>query len=157
MFQYIKTIENLENISPMHLFRDVLGVISDINVDTCSFIFYAEDTEISFKCRYTDDKIISGLHENDSVILGGLYFNDYVDEAHIIVSKLEKAPFKLTGSMLQDSLMLAEESYNIIHVMGGNGYISDEDWGKLQELYLNYRDLIKNIRTEKDLGVYKNE
>ena len=154
MWMYLKTIENLENISPSYVFYDALGQVKNIDANTRSFIFYADDTDISFKCIYANDKIVSGFHENDSVILNGYYYGD-VDEAQIVVSKLEKSPLKLTGSMLQDSLILAEESYNIIHVMGSNGYISGNDWRHLQELDFKYRDLIKNILTEKDWEIYE--
>lgn len=149
MFQYIKTIENLNNLPNRAGLNKVIGVIQKIDFHdwdgkNTSFKLSAEDTDITLNCicnnGLNESKIPRNFRKGDPVVISGWY-----DNGVIWCYCIRPAPIGLTGTMMHDVLILSEEINSLISVQGQNGYISDNAWGKLQESLFEFRDIVKEI------------
>lgn len=137
MYHYLKAIEDLNNIRPNWAAHDVIGKIKSLKLPELSFTLYAEDTDISFDCILSKSvELNTRLKTGDCIIVDGHYIDD-----KLIVYSINKAPFDLTGSMDKDSLVLINEAHSINSVQFQNGYITSEEYEKLQKAWLNYRDI----------------
>ena len=155
MFTYLKTIENLDYLSPRDNLPNLIGTIknlknlrykyADYRRGVISFILYSDDTDINLKCELnkglTESYNNFPYHNGDTVNIHGVYLG----EEKVCVYGIRPAPLGLTGNMLRDVLTLSQEINSLISVQGQNGYISENAWSKLQESLFEFRDIVKEI------------
>ena len=139
MYTYLQTLEGWDKTP--RIFIDLIGKIKQLNVHKLSFKLYAEDTDIEFNCILTKDcRLNTDIHSGDTVIINGHFTGE-----KLIVTTVNKVPFNLSGNLQKDVLILSDTLNSMCLAQSENEHISDEQYGMLQEILLEFKDTYHEI------------
>lgn len=139
MYIYLQTLEGWDKTP--RIFIDLIGKIRQLNVHRLSFKLYAEDTDIEFDCILSKDcRLNTDIHFEDTVIINGRFTGE-----KLIVTKVNKVPFNLSGSLQKDVLILTDTLKSMCSAQAQNKHISYDQYGTLQEILFEFKDAYHEI------------
>ena len=139
MYIYLQTLEGWDKTP--RIFIDLIGKIRQLNVHRLSFKLYAEDTDIEFDCILSKDcRLNTDVHSGDTVIINGRFTGE-----KLIVTKVNKVPFNLSGSLQKDVLILTDTLNSMCSAQVQNKHISYDQYGTLQEILFEFKDAYHEI------------
>ena len=139
MYIYLQTLEGWDKTP--RIFIDLIGKIKQLNVHRLSFKLYAEDTVIEFDCILSKDcRLNTDIHSGDTVIINGCFTGE-----KLIVTKVNKVPFNLSGSLQKDVLILTDTLNSMCSAQAQNEHISYDQYGTLQEILFEFKDAYHEI------------
>ena len=139
MYQYLKLLEDWDCHD--RIFIDLIGKVTNLNINDFSFILWAEDTNIALDCILISScNLNTDIHYGDTIVVNGQFIN-----GKLRIHTVNKPPFKLSGSLQKDIIILTDTVNSMCSLQQQIEYISSDEREELQEILFDFKDKYHEI------------